>query len=297
MYRYDLTKVAFSIFFTFYLIYTINVLNQQNLYGEALFMTTNHSSSSHVALRTIILIGLFSAICYVSLYFKIPIPSPVGTPFLHMGNMFVILAALLFTGPIGGAAGSIGMGLFDFLNGYASSVFKTIVLKFGIGFIVGIIAAKGHKRNATSPLKWVGISAAILILGGITLMITALTKGHEIVITGIEKTLVLNPVLYVFSLILGISLAIVCILGRKISIKMQYAILGAVAGIAFNLIGEFIFGTIILLLAGSGFTPAIISAAVSLPATLINGSFSIVVALILYMPLSKVLQKSGLNFN
>lgn len=260
-------------------------------------MTTNHSSNSQIALRTTILIGLFSAICYVSLYLKIPIPSPVGTPFLHMGNMFVILAALLFTGPIGGAAGSIGMGLFDFLNGYASSVFKTVVLKFGIGFIAGIIAAKGHKKDATSPLKWVGISAVILIVGGIALMITALTKGHEIAIAGIEKTLVLNPVLYIISLILGIGLAIICIIGRKISIKMQYAILGAVAGIAFNLVGEFIFGAIKLLLAGSQFTPAIISAAISLPATLINGSFSIIVALILYAPLSKAIQKTGFSFN
>lgn len=256
-------------------------------------MTTNNSKHSQIALRTIILIGLFSAICYVSLYFKIPIPSPVGKPFLHMGNMFVILAGLLFSGPIGGAAGAIGMGLFDALNGYIDSVFKTVVLKFGIGVIVGLVAAKGHKKDAKSPLKWVGISAAILIVGGIILMATALTKGHEIAIAGIEKTLVLNPVLYIFSLILGIGLTIVCIVGRKISIKMQYAILGAVAGIAFNLVGEFLFGIAKLLIAGSQFTPAVISSAVSLPATLINGSFSIVVALILYVPLSKVVNQLG----
>lgn len=259
-------------------------------------MATNNLQRSQTMLRSIILTGLFSAICYVSLYFKIPIPSPVGNPFLHMGNMFVILAGLLFTGPIGGAAGAIGMGLFDALNGYVDSVPKTVILKFGIGFIVGTVASKGQKKDATSPLKWVGISAAILILGGIALMTAALTKGHEIIISGIEKSLVLNPVLYIFALILGVGLAGVCIIGRKISIKMQYAILGAVAGIAFNLVGEFIFGTIKLLLAGSMFTPALISSAVSLPATLINGSFSIVVALILYTPLNKVIQKSGFKF-
>ena len=259
-------------------------------------MTTKSLQRSQITLRTLILIGLFSAICYVSLYFKIPIPSPVGKPFLHMGNMFVILAGLLFTGPIGGAAGAIGMGLFDALNGYADSVPKTIILKFGIGLFVGLVAAKGNKKDAKSPLKWVGISAGILIIGGLILMALALTKGHEIAIAGIEKTLVLNPVLYIFALILGVGLAVVCIVGRKISIKMQYAILGAVVGISFNLVGEFVFGAIKLLLAGSAFSPAIISSAVSLPATLINGSFSIVVALILYTPLNKVIQKSGFKF-
>ncbi|HAG44407.1 MAG TPA: hypothetical protein DCL31_15180, partial [Clostridium sp.] len=71
--------------------------------------TKQHKFSIH----TMVLIGLFSALCYVALLFKIPIPSPVGKPFLHMGNMFVILAALLFSGTIGGLSGSIGMGLFD----------------------------------------------------------------------------------------------------------------------------------------------------------------------------------------
>ncbi len=66
---------------------------------------------SKISTRTMVLIGLFAALCYVALFFKIPIPSPVGNPFLHMGNMFVILSALLFTGTIGGLSGSIEYGL------------------------------------------------------------------------------------------------------------------------------------------------------------------------------------------
>ncbi|MHC1749698.1 MAG: ECF transporter S component [Cellulosilyticaceae bacterium] len=242
---------------------------------------------------SLVLIGLFSAICYVALLFKIPIPSPVGKPFLHMGNMFVILAALLFTGTIGGLSGSIGMGLFDFMNGYASSVPKTVILKFGIGAIVGVVASQGKKKDAKSPLRWLALAAIVFIVVGTVLGITAFTMGNEITIAGIEKTLVVNPVLYIFSLILGIGLGIVCIIARKISIKMQYAVLGAVAGIIFNLVGEFIFGVITLLLAGSAIIPAILSSAVSLPATLINGSFSIAVAIVLYIPLSKVIKRRG----
>ncbi len=245
--------------------------------------TKQHKFSIH----TMVLIGLFSALCYVALLFKIPIPSPVGKPFLHMGNMFVILAALLFSGTIGGLSGSIGMGLFDLMNGYASSVPKTFLLKFGIGAIVGIVASKGDKEDAKSPIKLISIASVILICIGTTLFIISMTLGNEITVTGIEKKLVVNPVLYIFSLMLGIGLGSVCISAKKLSIKVQYAILGAVAGIAFNLVGEFLFGVITLLFAGSGFTAALLSSAVSLPATLINGSFSIFVAVVLYIPLSK----------
>jgi len=243
--------------------------------------------------RIIVLIGLFAALSYVALLFKIPIPSPVGKPFLHMGNMFVILAALLFSGLIGGLSGSIGMGLFDFMNGYASSLPKTILLKFGMGVIVGIVASKGRKNNAKSPVKWLIIASAIFSLIGIILLILSLMRGNEIAVSGIEKKLVVNPVLYIFSLIMGGSLALVSLKAKKLSINIQYAILGAVAGIAFNLAGEFLFGVVGLLLIGSRFIPAVLSSAISLPATLINGSFSIFAAVTLYIPLSKAISNAG----
>lgn len=238
--------------------------------------------------RSIIFIGLFAALSYVSLSsLRIPIPSPVGKPFLHMGNMFVILAALLFNGLVGGLSGSIGMGLFDILNGYASSSPKTFILKFGIGLVTGKVASKKDKEDAKSPVMWITIASIIFIIAGILLLILSVTKGNEIIIPGIKKHLVINPVLYIFSLILGISLGIVSITSKKFSIKIQYAIIAAVSGIAFNLVGEFLFGVITLLIAGSGFYPAVISSAVSLPATLINGAFSIFTAVALYIPLSK----------
>lgn len=111
------------------------------------------TSKNTFSTKRLVLIGLFSAICYVTLYFKIPIPAPVGTPFLHMGNMFVILAALLFSGPVGGLSGAIGMGLFDLTNGYAQYVPKVLILKFGMGLVAGLIASQGHKQDAKSPVK------------------------------------------------------------------------------------------------------------------------------------------------
>lgn len=254
-------------------------------------MNTTNSNQKKFSTRKIVLIGLFAALSYVSLYFKIPIPSPVGKPFLHVGNMFVLLASLLFNGLIGGLSGSIGMGLYDIMNGYAASSPKTFILKFGIGMITGNVSSKKDKKSAKSPLKWIVAASIIFTAVGILLLILSIKRGNQIAVPGIENKLVINPVLYIFSLILGIALGIVSITSKKLSISMQYIIIAAVAGIAFNLVGEFTFGVITLLFAGSGFYPAVLASAVSLPATLINGAFSIFAAVALYIPLSKAVSK------
>ena len=259
-----------------------------------------NNESSKFSLRNIIIIALFAALCYVALDFlRIPIPSPVGSPFIHMGNMLVILAALLFNGVSGGIAGSLGMGIWDVLHGYAATSYVTFSLKFGIGFFTGLVASKGNKKDAKSPVLFLGLASAFFLILGIIFLIVATTVGNVfdvVTIADKPKQLVISPFLYIFSIILGICLLVTCLMIKNISVKMQYAILGAVSGIAFNLVGEFVFKVITLTLAGSQLTPALLASAANLPATIINGAFSIVVALVLYAPLEKALAKSGLKF-
>lgn len=250
-----------------------------------------------LSVQNTVTIGLFAAVCYVSLYFMIPIPSPVGKPFLHLGNLFVILAALLFGGIQGGLAGSIGMGLFDAFNGYADTCVKTFLLKFGIGLFVGLVAALGKKDGVKSPRAFLGILSAFFLIGGAAAWGVAIKTGGTIAVEGLEKPLTLPPVLYIFSLLLGVLLAAAVILSKKLTIEMQYATLGAVCGILFNLIGEFVFGVLFKMMAGSALTPAVIASAISLPATIINGTFSIVGAMLLYMPMKRAMRRGALQKN
>lgn len=65
----------------------------------------------------IVVIGLMAALAYVSFTFlQIKIPTPGGTTSFHLGNTFVVLAALLIGGVPGGIAGAIGMGIGDLLD-------------------------------------------------------------------------------------------------------------------------------------------------------------------------------------
>ena len=114
-------------------------------------------------------IGLLSALCYVGFMFiKINIPTPAGSTAIHFGNTFCVLGALLLGGIEGGAAGAIGMGLADVMDPlYVTSAPKTILLKFLIGCIVGLIAhriahIKKHTDDRRYTIKWVFLAS----LGG-----------------------------------------------------------------------------------------------------------------------------------
>ena len=84
--------------------------------------------------------ALFAALSYIMFtYFKIDINLPGGSTAFHLGNTFVVLAALLLGGPLGGMAGALGLTLADLTTQYVTSAPKTFFLKLCIGLIAGFV--------------------------------------------------------------------------------------------------------------------------------------------------------------
>lgn len=120
--------------------------------------------------------ALLGALCYVGFMFlKINIPTPGGTTAIHFGNTFCVLAALLIGGVEGGIAGAVGMGLADIMDPiYIVSAPKTILLKFMIGVIVGLIAHKiAHLKNHSDDQKYSMKWAFIASCGGMVFNVFA----------------------------------------------------------------------------------------------------------------------------
>ena len=118
-------------------------------------------------LINIAMIGLLAALSYLAFTFlQFKIPTPGGTTSFHLGNTFCVLAALLIGGVPGGVAGAIGMGIGDLMDPvYFTSAPKTIVLKFIIGVVTGIIAHRLlHIRQKQK--KTMFIDALIASAGG-----------------------------------------------------------------------------------------------------------------------------------
>lgn len=78
-------------------------------------------------LYAVIRAAFFAALDYVFAMFQIHVPSPVGHPFVDLGFSFVALGTLFLGFKYGFISGSIGLGLFDLLNGYANHAYLTVM--------------------------------------------------------------------------------------------------------------------------------------------------------------------------
>ena len=78
---------------------------------------------------------------------------------IHLGNIPLFLAAMIYGKRTGTLAGAIGMGMFDLLSGYAVWAPCTIITCGLMGFVVGAIC---HNRKSFF-LKFTAIFAALLI--------------------------------------------------------------------------------------------------------------------------------------
>lgn len=232
----------------------------------------------------LVLMAMFAALSFVVLWLKIPI----GDQFVHPGNAVCILAALLLGGVPGGIAGAVGMGMFD-LFFYITSAPKTLVLKFVMGLTAGLIFRFGKKHPQSSPLAGLGIFSAISLLSGLGALLFCLM--------GEEKDWVwFLPSL--FLLILGGTLAAVLVLslcGKKLGRELQYALLAASAGVAVNVAGEFLWKVVENLVVGMTIDAAVVAAVLKIPATFLNGCFTVFLAVLLYFPVRSALQKARLG--
>lgn len=170
--------------------------------------------------KSIVITAFFACIVYLGIQsFRIPLPAAVGTPFLHFGHIFVMLAVICLGARRSAIAGTLGLIIFDILNGYIQAIpnvfCSTIIKCLFVGCIWGLLKKKaaGNKRKE-----------------------------------------------YIFG--------VVC---------------GAIYGVS-NIVVDFIFSTIELVIAGSGLSAAITAEITAIPATIINAVFTVIGIAILYVP-------------
>ena len=241
----------------------------------------------------ITLASVFAGLCFAVMFLpKISIPAAVGNPYIHFGNLIVILVALLFGGIIGGISGSIGMGLYDIITGYGIWTIKTVILKFGIGAIAGYIFFKYRKKEKVNINLKNLIIGSIFIFFGISIMIIAICNGSVIKIN--NKSIALSWPLYVFSIIAGIVFLLMSLISRKKSKDYSIAMYASSLAVIFNIVGELIGKFVKASLEGNGIKVSFVMAISSIPATIINGVISLVIVMLIYPILSDAIKKVSL---
>ncbi|MEG0896704.1 MAG: ECF transporter S component [Ruthenibacterium sp.] len=102
--------------------------------------------------RQIVQIALMAALVFVGTNLRIKIPVGGDGTMLHLGNVFCLLAGMLFGAVPGGLAAGLGSAIFDLTSEYASEAWITFINKFLMGFVAGLVA-HWHVRHAPSKTE------------------------------------------------------------------------------------------------------------------------------------------------
>lgn len=117
--------------------------------------------------RNLVLNGLFIALVYVATRF-INIPGPSSGGLFHLGNVMAFTIAIVFGRKAGAISGGIGMMLFDLTSSYFVWAPFTLIIRFSMGYIIGISSEKFVKNrtyNIISILVGIILSGIIMVSG------------------------------------------------------------------------------------------------------------------------------------
>ena len=137
--------------------------------NSAAATSSNSSRVKSLAITAIclVLVYVFTAVVNIRLPF-----APNGG-LVHLGNVPLFVAAILFGKRTGMIAGGIGMGLFDLLSGWTLWAPFTLVIVGCMGFVVGAITEKRKNMGfivlaliAACAIKIVGYYFAEVVIYG-----------------------------------------------------------------------------------------------------------------------------------
>lgn len=121
-------------------------------------------SKSSVDIKSMTICAMSIAIVYVATAFiNIRLPIQANGGLIHLGNVALFVAAVLFGKKTGMIAGGIGMGLFDLLSGWVLWAPFTLVIVGFMGFTVGKVTEK--KKSIGWILLGFALALVIKIVG------------------------------------------------------------------------------------------------------------------------------------
>ena len=120
-----------------------------------LYMKIDHE------IKFTVITAFFAAVIFLGIQiFRVPMPAAVGTPFVHFGHIFVVLAILLLGIRRSMIAGAIGYIIFDLINGYAQSIPNVLFSMIVECLIVGAFFQAMRKKTGKDYAS--AVAAAIL---------------------------------------------------------------------------------------------------------------------------------------
>lgn len=125
---------------------------------------TESKAMAGTNIREMTICAMFIALTYIATAFiNIKLPIAANGGLIHLGNVPLFVAAVLFGKKTGAVAGGVGMAMFDLLSGWTAWAPFTFVIVGLMGFVTGLVTEK--KKSMAFIV--VGYILAVLIkIGG-----------------------------------------------------------------------------------------------------------------------------------
>lgn len=244
-------------------------------------------SKNNKVLYQMILCAIFSALAFAGAAIHIPLPTG---GMIHLGNFICLMAAVLCGPIVGGISGALGMGLYDGLIYYGSMVhpgtFRTIILKFIIGFVVGYLfrlILKKKINNSIFNYSLLGVYSILFVLSIVGCVFSPIAIG--------SKELKVNVLVPVFLGILVALYILVIIFDKKLNKFSKVALSAISVGISINILGEIFLKALLYYWMLSNkyntFNAALIYAVSGIPSTVLTSTITCILAAFVIYPVYK----------
>ena len=155
--------------------------------------------------KKLILMALFTALCFLGTWMHIPVPIGGATSMVHLGTTVIFIIAILI-GKEAAIPAGLGCALFDLLSpGYAVWAIPTLIVKGLTGYVVGKIAFSKGYEGKNQIVNIIGfIAGGIVSLLGYFAFNWIIFKGWQ----GAVASLLTSSVTTAIGLVIAIPLAL-----------------------------------------------------------------------------------------
>ncbi|WP_040203471.1 ECF transporter S component [Neobacillus jeddahensis] len=129
-------------------------------------MNSTLSSTGISKTKAIVINALFIALTLVAtMFINIRLPIMGNGGLIHLGNVPLFIAAMVYGKKTGFVAGAFGMGLFDLISGWAVWSPFTFLIVGAMGFAVGLISEKVPGKRVIVNSLAVACALIIKVVG------------------------------------------------------------------------------------------------------------------------------------
>jgi len=126
--------------------------------------TTKKANSSRT--KALIISSLFIALTFVfTMFVNIRLPIMGNGGLIHLGNVPLFMAAIVFGRKTGAVAGAVGMSLFDLIMGWVPWAPFTFVIVGLMGYFTGLISEKLPGKAIVVNTIAISVALVIKIVG------------------------------------------------------------------------------------------------------------------------------------